>query len=519
MKSGSSFILREGKWRRVHPVSILLYTKRFWFFLVIPTLRGLIFTFFSYPVYWAETMWIDVAVLGTILLYGCFCWAGTSYRVREGQLTVRKGLIFSREWRFPLGAFHGIFQVIPLVFQPFPLAFFELETLGGRQGPDVRLLLSRRRGMELLEAVGIKRPAYPAEYRPRPYHLALFALLCSNSFGGVVLLGILLSRTGSLIGRQLEQEFAGALVGIAQRLAVGIPLAAAAASLLLLAGWFFGFLRSLGRHYRLLVQGWDDRIQITSGLWSRRTYLLEKRRVCALRVWQPLLAFWLGRETLLLHAAGMEKKDRDWRAVLLACPKEETQRFLGVFFPEISLSASSLWLEKEKKEGDGGEGKENRFLRPGKKAIFRYTGFFFFLTFLPPLLGQIGERIFFPESGLLVFAGWMAALPSAGALICNMTGFFRTGITVLGNTMVLCSPSFFSFERILVPLRQIRGIRIRRSFWQRMGEECDLLVYFGQDRWERFHLKALPMKELWEMLKNAGWLDEFDKCGFFGYNN
>lgn len=216
MKSGLSFILGKEKWRHTHPVSILLYTKRFWFFLVIPTLRGLIFAFFSCPVYWAETMWIDVALLGAILLYGCFCWAGEVYRVKEHQLIVRKGLIFSREWRFPLRAFHGIFQMTPLVFQPFSLTFFGLETLGGKQRPDVLLLLSRKRGMELLKAFSIDRPVRPMEYQPRPYHLALFALLCSNSFGGVVLLGFLLSRAGSLIGRQLEQEFAGALVGIAQ---------------------------------------------------------------------------------------------------------------------------------------------------------------------------------------------------------------------------------------------------------------------------------------------------------------
>lgn len=264
MKSGLSFILGKEKWRHTHPVSILLYTKRFWFFLVIPTLRGLIFAFFSCPVYWAETMWIDVALLGAILLYGCFCWAGEVYRVKEHQLIVRKGLIFSREWRFPLRAFHGIFQMTPLVFQPFSLTFFGLETLGGKQRPDVLLLLSRKRGMELLKAFSIDRPVRPMEYQPRPYHLALFALLCSNSFGGVVLLGFLLSRAGSLIGRQLEQEFAGALVGIAQRLAVGIPLAAGCRLPSFNSWLVFRLLRSLGRHYRLLVQGWDGRIQITS---------------------------------------------------------------------------------------------------------------------------------------------------------------------------------------------------------------------------------------------------------------
>lgn len=202
----------EGE-RHPHPAAVLFYTKRLWYLLLIPALRGLYYGLTAGPDSWTDTLWMDFLAVGGVLAFGWFCWLGVRYRLEEEKLVLSQGLVFRRERRIPLNRVHGLALRTPLILNPFSLSFLSLKTLGGRaETPDFSLLLSQSQASALEQAVSLPAPSSPVEsYRPRARHVALFSLLCSNSLGGVLLLGALLSRGGSLIGQQLERQFAGAL--------------------------------------------------------------------------------------------------------------------------------------------------------------------------------------------------------------------------------------------------------------------------------------------------------------------
>lgn len=496
----------EGE-RHPHPAAVLFYTKRLWYLLLIPALRGLYYGLTAGPDSWTDTLWMDFLAVGGVLAFGWFCWLGVRYRLEEEKLVLSQGLVFRRERRIPLNRVHGLALRTPLILNPFSLSFLSLKTLGGRaETPDFSLLLSQSQASALEQAVSLPAPSSPVEsYRPRARHVALFSLLCSNSLGGVLLLGALLSRGGSLIGQQLERQFAGALEEAAQRLAVGVPIAAAAASLLLLAGWMLGFFNSLARHYRMQVCRWKGCLQISAGLFSRRQYRLREKQVTAAAIRQPLLAFLFKRETLWLHWAGVKEKKEGLQALLLASPRKETSRFLKAFLPSFCLPLAlseqrgvRLW----EKEGKGGC--EKTLLRPPIRALPRYIGLPLGWTLFPPLAAGFLCLLEPSLERILRFSGWLAAIPAAVSFFCALAGFFRAGLWMEGGVAAVCSPRRFSFETLLVPMEQIKQVRIRRSVWQRMGQECDLFLSFGQDRWETVHLKSVSFPLLKARLEKEG---------------
>lgn len=128
------------------------------------------------------------------------------------------------------------------------------------------------------------------------------------------------------------------------------------------------------------------------------------------------------------------------------------------------------------------------------------------MTLLPPLTAGVLCLLWPSLEGVLRFSGWLAAIPAAVSFFCALVGFFRAGLWLEERVLALCSPRRFSFETLLVPLEQIKQVRIRRSFWQRMGQECDLFLSFGQDRWETAHLKSVPFTLLKARLEKEGML-------------
>ena len=58
---------RKGE-RHPHPVAILLYTRRFWYLLLIPALRGLYYGLLAGPDSWTDTLWMDLLAIGGVLV-------------------------------------------------------------------------------------------------------------------------------------------------------------------------------------------------------------------------------------------------------------------------------------------------------------------------------------------------------------------------------------------------------------------------------------------------------------------
>lgn len=78
-------------------------------------------------------------------------------------------------------------------------------------------------------------------YQPRQIYIVALSAVLSNSLAGVVLLSVLISNLGKILGQEFERRILGTVELLTNLLAFGLPPVAAALGWVLVAGgcWLF----------------------------------------------------------------------------------------------------------------------------------------------------------------------------------------------------------------------------------------------------------------------------------------
>ncbi|MGF1662694.1 MAG: PH domain-containing protein [Kineosporiaceae bacterium] len=234
-------------------------------------------------------------------------WWFTAYRVDEGALQLRSGVL-SRSFRqAPLDRIQAVDVVQPIVGRLFGLAELRVEVAGGSES-DVKL-------------------AYLPERRAQQLRNSLLAEAAGMSPGGgeevpeapeTPVLAVPVDRLVASILLSALPAAAAVLLGMAVLVAAEIPFAALAGvlpALLGLGGYLFSrFAR--GFNFRLATG--DDGIRVRSGLTETRAATIPPGRVQALEFAQPLLwrrwDWWRVQVNIAGYGAG---EDSQQRTVLL----------------------------------------------------------------------------------------------------------------------------------------------------------------------------------------------------------
>jgi len=296
------------RWRALHPASPLInLVPQAWHIV-----RG----------YWplllavavgtrASASWFDLLLIPAFLLAPAartfVHWATLRYRVHEGRLEIRSGLL-NRQVRV-IGP--DRIQNAELVRNPFHrlsgLVEVRLETAGGDRTEGLLSALTRADAQALmnqllaLQAACAPPSADPAQETARP----LFRQ------GGLELLahGLTSRRAGVMamliaVGLELWQQTGGAdpqalRAGMHPAFVLGLVLASFALGVGLAVG------DSLLRYHDLRLTERADRVEVRQGLLTRRQVALQRHRIQLLQIDEPLLRRAMGYATLHLETAGL----------------------------------------------------------------------------------------------------------------------------------------------------------------------------------------------------------------------
>jgi len=278
--------------------------------------------------------WMDLAILPIFFLAPMVRtlvhWATLRYRVRDGRLEIRSGLI-NRQVRL-IGPER--IQNSELVRNPLHrvagLVEVRLETAGGQQTEGLLSALTRddaQRLMARLEALrraaaSVREPeeeaAEPGQALLRQSLAELVGFGLSSRRVGVIAVGAavlleLWQQLGHADGEVLQQGLhPGFLAGV------------------LLAGIVVGILLALAnailRHYDFLLFKQQDRLVIEQGLLTRRRVELPRKRIQLLRIDEPLLRRLMGFATLQVETAGMAAGPDGMRQAEASIPMVERSR-------------------------------------------------------------------------------------------------------------------------------------------------------------------------------------------------
>jgi putative membrane protein len=324
--------LEPAVWHRLHPLSPLVRAGRATIgiaIVVVPSLLGGGGN--------ASGSYIELGVLGFLVLLGFVSWLVTRWRVEEDDLRIETGLIRRQSLRFPLSQVQAIDIVRPGLARLIGVAELRLR-MAGNTGATARLAYLHAREAEPLRARLLalahgavdSEPAAatdPAEEHVitsvPPGRLAASILLSDVGFISIMLLA------GLIVAAVVKPSTAGAILG-----GGAAPIVAAVTLI-----W-----RRFNQEYHLTLAEAADGLRLRSGLVALTSETIRPGRVQAVRMVEPFIWRRVGWCRLEVDLAGRQRRKgegeaqrKQLRAVVPVGSRELALEVLRRILPDAPL--------------------------------------------------------------------------------------------------------------------------------------------------------------------------------------
>jgi uncharacterized membrane protein YdbT with pleckstrin-like domain len=262
---------------------------------------------------------------------------------------------------------------------------------------------------------------------------------------------VFVSQAGKLLGRTfsgaVHTAFEQAASLLPLGLALGLPPAASAIAVLLLAGWLIGFGRMFLRCNGFAFLRRASTLGISGGFLSRYECHLRLKDVFYTDVRQSLVTKLLKLYSLYI-------------------------RGMCVIFTEKAAS-----FEKQREDMLPEFSPAPRRLKPEPGAILRFIGLpLLCLAAVWPVFWLI-LRVYPSFGEFFGFAAFMAAALICWFLAVALADCFSSGFAFNGTSYTLRYAKGLTFHTVVIPKENISAMEIRQSPLMRLGPFCDLVLY------------------------------------------
>ncbi|MGI6261742.1 MAG: PH domain-containing protein [Acutalibacteraceae bacterium] len=460
-----------------HPVQGLSTFLRLSWLLLIPLLQRAVLR--------PETLWESLgsllnAALLLVLISVCsvWQWRSTRFSVVRNRLLFRRGIWRREEFLLPFSQVDGLSVTFSPLSALFGAGLLELETGAATREPDCSVFLSTRRLQSIMNRFLPQNRNL--RFRCGIGSLLICALSWSNAASGLLVAAPFVQKAGQVFGREVQQLLLEQLNPGMRLVSVGVPPLAAAIAWILLLGWAAAFLRQFLACTPFSCSFAGAFIMVRCGMIPKRLRLFRTRRMAAVTVRQTLLMRICGVSSLLAHVPGDERQ-KDCRPLLVAAARQK---------------AVEEWMYEIISPVEGS------VLHPPARAKHRYLLPVFWPLMLTALLlilirmlrapGFVSVLLF----PVLIFFLWralvrFAEIPFAALELDAKT--FR--LSRMQGLSLLCT---------CVDRKNITGVRIRRTWFQRRAGLCTVDIFLRGKKVRRCSVRHLDFAELCRVLKKYG---------------
>jgi putative membrane protein len=407
-------------------------------------------------------LWVVAIFLGLPMAWAVIRYFTFTYRIENGELITRQGLLGRTERQIPLSRVQDIRIEQGVLHRMFGMADVFVETAGGR-GPEASLsVLTRVKADDLRAAVFAQAPPaadtatipQPAErqvIRQLSVRDLVLAGLTSNRAASVLAIIFLLWQfLDDLLPRDVYERFANDVAARAmewQNRGAGVEwmLVLGAAFAVICVGVLFSVVGSIVLFYGFTLSRTGEDIYRSYGLFTRRSSSLPRRRIQLLKIEESWLRRLFRLATLRADTAGgtvqpgQNKEQESGRDVLLpVVPRGDVDALLPIFFPDLD-AADSVWQRVSPRAIIRGT-------RKGTAVCLLFAGIFcaiqrswyglWPLLFIPAIyalnvmsyrhLGYwLGDRFFRMRSGWLSRATHIVPIRNMQSVVIRQTPFDR----------------------------------------------------------------------------------------------
>lgn len=475
--------------KKQHPIAILQYTTKNFWLLLIPLLRGL-FSLSDFE-QWLEGAYLDILVLAAMIGLAVLRWWFIRFDFGADGVKYVGGLAIKRVFTIPYGVITSLTAKHPMALRPLGAVKLYIDTdtqsvLNKLSEPDVKLVVRKADydGLQsmLPESVNAKKT-----YTSPKGKLFLFSLLFSSTLSGLIYFGTLVIQGGRMVGNELEERFVTAVndvTSIAGQVIKGVTPISVGFIMLLAAGWLYSFITNYLRHINFRITRCAELITVRSGFFSRWDYRISTDKINYADLRQNLLMKLCGVMSVHVSCSGYGKEKNAIPVFVPITPQKSVIGVMRLLLPEFRLSKTDY--------------------NPRWSYIMRFLGIPTAMIFAV-MLGGFAATLFFPDwYSVILFACIMGEILSFHLLFVKLMSYYTNGVSFRGNVLTLAYCNLFQFHNVIVPLDKIAYVGINRTFFQRMSDACDLVVYTKSETVKRHTVKGLRLDDALEIAAQTG---------------
>jgi uncharacterized membrane protein YdbT with pleckstrin-like domain len=480
-----------NEYTRQHPLALLTYSKRKFWFLLIPVVRHLIVYNFDVLEWVSWGFWdmILISLLGAIIAAQYLTFR---YRFDDNRLYFKNSFIIKTEFSISFDKISLISYREAVWSRPFGTVILQIESeaksiFNKKKSSDVMLMVDRATAKRILHRFGTVHRSRVKDNRPAGYRnpkafLLLFSVFFSSAASGGIYLLFFLYQSTDIISDTLGfyyRDVVEQVSSFAGTIFEGFSNGLALLFIILAGGWLYSFAANILRlqNYRLTVR--EKIIEIRGGYFSRWSYYINRRYIAFTDIKQNLLMKIFGLYSINIGCTGYGKKRGE----------------IPVFIPITAMPKTGSAIERV--IPDFSHRLDNKKLKfsTAKTAIFKLS-FIAIVLVIGFAALFISLLIKFPEfTRLLLFLLIMTELPSILYLAACVREGLSSGIGLdkndgLKQFIVYCRKGF-SEHMVIIPENMVSTIGERKSFLMKRRKLSNITFTTGGESGVKHKIRSV----------------------------
>lgn len=466
-----------------HPLRILRYSMKNIWLLIFPLLRGVsVIKFDPAGIYaWIKGAWLDIAIIGVIILFGFVRWYFSKITITESAVVHTDGMFIKIIKTIPIENISAVTSERIFYLIPFRAMTFKCDTRAGFfKSTDMKLLVTMKVGAELMSRIPKPDGKNSSHSIPEPTALSviLFSVFFSSGFSGAVYIATFFFKGGDIAHDILSVWFARiteTTEKITEKLLLRVPQAGIAVGVFFLAAWLLSLIVNLLRYSRFRVSADEKYINISCGITNRKEYRIRMKCINYTDLRQNLIMKIFGAVTVNISCSGYGDSSRQL-PVLLPMRKKDN---LGDGLEKMNVS-----------------GREKMDFRPDFSGIISYIW--------QPAAGAVAVFVLYQffsgyarsVSELLFFIAVMAEIPLVWLTAVKTAALFSSGITIENNIITVRSSKMTAFHTVIAGTDKVVIFDIKQTIFQRItNKKCHVYIWFSGESKSRFKVKSLKLED------------------------
>lgn len=471
-------VVMNAKLKHFHVITVVSYTAKYMILLLLPITRALVFTNIGF-VQWLKWAWLDVLIILLILAFGVFRFFLSGYILQSKGIVVKNGLFWRKQIFVPYKKTGIFFAETPLFFRMIGASNIYIDTdAGDKKHSDIKIIVKRKEIVAFENKISRVLPTQGSiknTYHSKTWEVALLSIVFSNTLAGIVFTATFITFLGKIVGQDLNAVVLNSATKIADILALKIPPIASVTGAVLIGGWAISFLLNMFKNLKFVVCRHGKKVYISSGVFTKRRFLISVKRINYVRITQSVLTKFLKLYSGFIACNGYGKQKNEYPVIIPNGKKKHLKQEITLIFPEVDIS-------------------EN-IVKPLKPFLFRFVILPINMILITTTLLIIALYKFKQFSDTVWFIGLMIMLPCIWFLVVKVVAFYHTGIGKNEHNFVLRYTDTFKIYTVLIPKEKIVKIEFSQTLLQKGNDGCDMKIYPFSEGNKPFIVTNMTKKE------------------------